>query len=133
MATITDPTDKSRTLESGTYDVPAGQVVLEGNVVLTRDENVIRGANALVTDEPYFKVSDGDAWFVMEGQMGVSVEGLGALVANPGDIVYVPAGRFEQPSHLGGGFSTGIVINGYPRGSRHFPETQPPVPPLASM
>lgn len=30
--------------DRGTYDVPVGQVVLEGNVVLTRSQNVVRGA-----------------------------------------------------------------------------------------
>ena len=40
-----------------------------------------------------------------------------------------PAGRFHRVSHHSAGFSTGIVINGYPRGSHHWPETQPLVPP----
>jgi mannose-6-phosphate isomerase-like protein (cupin superfamily) len=93
--------------------------------------NVIRGALSPVTDDHYFKVSGGDAWFVMEGQMGFSVEGLNSIVANPGDIVYIPEGRFHQASHQGASFSTGININGYRFGSgRHWQETQPPVPPI---
>lgn len=92
--------------------------------------NVIRGATSPVTDDYYFKMSGGDAWFVMEGQMGFSVEGLDAIVADPGDIVYIPEGRYHQASHLGAAFSTGIVINGYPRGSRHWALPQPAVPPI---
>ena len=91
----------------------------------------IRGANAAVTPDAYFKVSGGDAWFVMEGQMGFAVEGLDPMVANPGDIVYIPEGRFHQPWHYGAAFSTGILINGYRFGSRHWPEPQLPVPPIS--
>jgi mannose-6-phosphate isomerase-like protein (cupin superfamily) len=92
--------------------------------------SAVRGASSPVTAEYYFKASGGDAWFVMEGQMGFSVEGLDSIVANPGDIVYVPEGRYHQASHQGAAFSTGVVINGYRAGSRHWPEAQPPVPPI---
>ena len=80
--------------------------------------------------EEYFKVSGGDTWFVVEGQMGFSAEGLDLITAAPGDIVYIPEGRFHRPWHLGAGFSSGVNINGYPRGTHNKPEPQPPVPPI---
>ena len=90
--------------------------------------NAVRNTSAANSEE-YFQVSGGEAWFVMEGQMGFSAEGLDFITADPGDIVYIPEGRFHRPWHLGAGFSSGININGYPRGSHHRPETQPLVPP----
>jgi mannose-6-phosphate isomerase-like protein (cupin superfamily) len=93
--------------------------------------SAIRGVPPSTPDTDYFQVSGGEAWFVMEGQMGFWTEGSDFVAANPGDIVYVPGGRWHHVSPYGAGFSTGIVINGYPRGSHHWPVAQPSVPPIA--
>jgi quercetin dioxygenase-like cupin family protein len=104
---------------------PAGGVFVNAEQMLV---NAIRGIPPPDGME-HFHIHGGEFWFVMEGQIGSSIEGLASFVADAGDVVYVPSGRWHQSSHHGGGFSTGIVINGYPRGSHHWPETQPPVPP----
>lgn len=83
------------------------------------------------TDKPHFHLHGGEFWFVMEGQIASSIEGLNPFVADAGDIVYVPKGRSHQWSHAGAGFSTAIQISGFPVGSPNVPVTpQPPAPPL---
>lgn len=95
--------------------------------------SAIRGAAPATPDTDYFQVTGGEAWFVMEGQMSFAAEGLNSFVADPGDVVYIPAGRWHRASPSGVNLATGIVINGYPRGSHHWPEAQPPVPPAAAQ
>ncbi len=92
--------------------------------------SAVRGVPPSTPDSDYFQVSGGEAWFVMEGQMGFWSEGADVVVGDPGDVIYVPAGRFHRASFYGAGYSTGVVINGYPFGSHHWPETQPKVPPI---
>jgi mannose-6-phosphate isomerase-like protein (cupin superfamily) len=87
--------------------------------------SAVRATAPANPDTDYFQVSGGEAWFVMEGQFGFWSEGTDFFVADAGDIVYVPAGRFHRASPQGAGFSTGVVINGYPRGSHHWQEVQP--------
>jgi mannose-6-phosphate isomerase-like protein (cupin superfamily) len=104
------------------------------SAVFVKDDRMfmsaVRGVPPPSADSDYFQVSGGEAWFVMEGQMGFWSEGSDFVAADPGDVVYIPAGRFHRASFYGAGFSTGVVINGYPLGSHHWAETQPPVPPV---
>jgi ethanolamine utilization protein EutQ (cupin superfamily) len=87
--------------------------------------NIIRGPG--VPRQPdtvkgHFHLNYAEFWFVMEGQISYLIEGLPYLVADPGDVVYVPPGRFHRAQFAapGGGMSTRIAINGYPDGSHHF-------------
>ena len=103
------------------------------SAVFVKDDRLfmsaVRGVPPAMPETDYYQVSGGEAWFVMEGQMGFWSEGSDFVAADPGDVVYVPAGRFHRTSFYGAGYSTGVVINGYPYGSHHWRETQPQVPP----
>jgi mannose-6-phosphate isomerase-like protein (cupin superfamily) len=82
------------------------------------------------TDPEHFHIHGGEFWFVMEGQISSSIEGLDPFVADAGDIVYVPKGRSHRWWHDGAGFSTAVQINGFPVGSPNVPvNPQPLVPP----
>jgi mannose-6-phosphate isomerase-like protein (cupin superfamily) len=83
------------------------------------------------SDPAHFHLHGGEFWFVMEGQIASSIEGLNPFVADAGDIVYVPKGRSHQWWHEGAGFSTAVQISGFPVGSPNVPvNPQPPSPPL---
>jgi quercetin dioxygenase-like cupin family protein len=105
-----------------------------GSFVMVEDEHLsvtaIRGTPP-PTGTDHFHIHGGEFWFVMEGQIASSIEGLNPFVADAGDIVYVPKGRSHRWSHDGAGFSTAVQINGYPVGSPNNPvNPQPPVPTL---
>ena len=90
----------------------------------------MRGVPPAASTE-HFHVHGGEFFFVMEGQIGSSIEGLAPFVADAGDIVYVPKGRLHEWWYEGAQFSTAIQINGYPIGSPNVPvNPQTPVPPL---
>lgn len=98
--------------------------------------NRIRGQAFNCNPQPatnigHFHVDYAEFWFIMEGQISYNIEGLPFFVAEPGDIVYVPAGRWHSAANHCPGFDTRIAINGYPRGTHNWPvTTQPPVPPI---
>lgn len=97
--------------------------------------NRIRGQAFNCNPQPptnigHFHVDYAEFWFIMEGQISYNIEGLDFFVAEAGDVVYVPPGRFHSAANHCPGFSTRIAINGYPRGSHHWPVTQPPIPPI---
>ena len=80
----------------------------------------------------HMHVDYAEFWFIMEGQIQYNIEGLAPFVSEPGDIVYVPAGRWHSAANYCPGFDTRIAINGYPGGSHHWPvNTQPTTPPLS--
>jgi mannose-6-phosphate isomerase-like protein (cupin superfamily) len=82
--------------------------------------NVIRGRGAPPppeTDKGHFHLDYAEFWFILEGQIDYLIEGLPALISSqPGDIVYVPKGRYHRASAGGQGMSTRLAINGYPNG-----------------
>ena len=86
--------------------------------------NIIRGKADGVppaTNIGHFHVDYAEFWFVMEGQISYLIEGAEFFVADPGDIVYVPPGRFHRASYHGDTMSTRIAINGYPFGAHLWP------------
>jgi mannose-6-phosphate isomerase-like protein (cupin superfamily) len=104
-----------------------------GSFLMVEDEQLIVRAIRGVpppTDPEHFHIHGGEFWFVMEGQISSSIEGLAPFVADAGDIVYVPKDRSHQWWHDGAGFSTAVQINGFPVGSPNVPvNPQPLVPP----
>lgn len=98
------------------------------NGPFTKDDrsfvNIIRGtANGVPspTNIGHFHVDYAEFWFVMEGQISYLIEGADFFVADAGDVVYVPPGRFHRAAFHGDTPSTRIAINGYPFGSHHWP------------
>ena len=109
-------------------------ITTPGSFLMVEDEQLIVRAIRGVpppTDPEHFHIHGGEFWFVMEGQIASSIEGLNPFVADAGDIVYVPKGRSHRWSHHGAPFSTAVQISGFPVGSPNvLVNPQPPVPPL---
>ena len=85
--------------------------------------NIIRGpgiARQPDTMRGHFHANLGEFWFLMEGQTSFLIEGVPYFVANPGDIVYAPAGRFHRASPAGEGMATRIAILGYYNNAHFF-------------
>ncbi len=53
-------------------------------------------------------------WLIMKGQIRYPVEGQGIIVANEGDVVYVPRFTWHAPRWYGPGASCRLAMNGYP-------------------
>ncbi|MFN0167163.1 MAG: cupin domain-containing protein [Bryobacteraceae bacterium] len=53
-------------------------------------------------------------WLIMKGQIRYPVEGQGIIIANEGDVVYVPKFTWHAPRWYGPGASCRLAMNGYP-------------------
>ena len=53
-------------------------------------------------------------WLIMAGQIRYAIEGQGVLIANEGDLVYVPKFTFHLARFYGSGPSCRLAMNGYP-------------------
>ena len=70
-------------------------ITTPGSFLMVEDEQLIVRAIRGVpppTDPAHFHIHGGEFWFVMEGQIASSIEGLNPFAADAGDIVYVPKG-----------------------------------------
>jgi mannose-6-phosphate isomerase-like protein (cupin superfamily) len=66
-------------------------------------------------DKGHFHPECAEFWLVMAGQIRYPIEGQGVIIANVGDIVYVPPFTFHAPRFYGAGPSCRLAMNGYPR------------------
>lgn len=85
--------------------------------------NIIRGKG--VPRQPdtvkgHFHLEYAEFWLIAEGKVSYLIEGMPYFEAEPGDIVYVPPGRFHRAQWAGDGLSTRIAVNGYVGGSHHY-------------
>jgi mannose-6-phosphate isomerase-like protein (cupin superfamily) len=53
-------------------------------------------------------------WLIMAGQIRYPIEGVGDIVADVGDVVYVPKHTFHAPRWHGPGPSCRLAMNGFP-------------------
>ncbi len=132
--TAENPGSNAQTYGTQGQPVSRNFITTPGSFLMVNDPQLlVQGIRGMPppTDPAHFHIHGGEFWFVMEGQIVSSIEGLDPFVANVGDIVYVPKGRSHQWSHDGAGFSTAIQISGFPVGSPNVVvNPQPPVPPL---
>ena len=63
-------------------------------------------------------------WLIMAGQIRYPIEGQGAIVADEGDVVYVPPFTFHAPRFHGPGPSCRLAMNGYPN-IAHLRDAEP--------
>jgi len=54
-----------------------------------------------------------ESWLIMAGQIRYAIEGQGVIIANEGDVVYVPVFTFHAPRFYGDGPSCRLAMNGY--------------------
>ena len=59
-------------------------------------------------------------WLIMAGQIRYPIEKVGVIIANEGDVVYVPRFTFHLPRWYGPGPSCRLAMNGYPDISHLF-------------
>jgi mannose-6-phosphate isomerase-like protein (cupin superfamily) len=53
-------------------------------------------------------------WLIMAGQIRYPIENVGVIIAEEGDVVYVPPFTFHAPRFYGPGPSCRLAMNGYP-------------------
>jgi mannose-6-phosphate isomerase-like protein (cupin superfamily) len=53
-------------------------------------------------------------WLIMVGQIRYPIENQGVIIADEGDVVYVPPFTFHAPRFFGPGPSCRLAMNGYP-------------------
>lgn len=53
-------------------------------------------------------------WLVMMGKIRYPIEGQGVIIAEEGDVIYVPIATWHAPRFYGEGFSCRLAMNGYP-------------------
>jgi quercetin dioxygenase-like cupin family protein len=59
-------------------------------------------------------------WLIMKGQIRYPIETVGVIIANEGDVVYVPKYTFHAPRWHGPGPSCRLAMNGFPYISHLF-------------
>jgi len=66
------------------------------------------------TDWGHFRANYPGLWFVLEGKENFLIEGEKPFVAQEGDVVFAPLGRFHRVTAGGDGMSTRLAINARP-------------------
>jgi mannose-6-phosphate isomerase-like protein (cupin superfamily) len=64
-------------------------------------------------DKGHYHVESAEFWIIMTGQISYTIETLPRIIADEGDVVYVPPYTFHNARFYGEGPSTRLAINGY--------------------
>ena len=72
----------------------------------------------------HFHPECAEYWLIMAGQIRYPIENVGVIIANEGDVVYVPRSTFHLPRWYGPGPSCRLAMNGYPN-IAHLFDAQP--------
>jgi mannose-6-phosphate isomerase-like protein (cupin superfamily) len=75
-------------------------------------------------DKGHYHPESSEFWLIMAGQIRYPIEGQGVIIADVGDVVYVPRFTFHAPRWYGPGASCRFAMNGYPN-IAHLFETKP--------
>ncbi len=62
----------------------------------------------------HYHPESAEYWLIMSGQIRYPIEGVGVVIANEGDVVYVPKYTYHAPRWYGPGPSCRLAMNGYP-------------------
>jgi len=84
----------------------------EGNM-----SNIIRGKGVPTpppTNKGHFHVQRDEFWFILEGKIEHLIEDIGLVQSDPGDIVFVPPGRWHRASFVDGQTDTRLSFNANP-------------------
>src|SRR5579872_104711 len=65
-------------------------------------------------DRGHYHPQSSEFWLILKGQIRYPIEGQGVIIANEGDVVYVPKFTFHAPRFYGPGPSCRFAMNGYP-------------------
>jgi mannose-6-phosphate isomerase-like protein (cupin superfamily) len=64
-------------------------------------------------DRGHYHPECAEFWLVMAGQIRYPIENVGVIIADEGDVVYVPPFTFHAPRFHGPGPSCRLAMNGY--------------------
>ena len=84
----------------------------EGNM-----SNIIRGKGIPTppdTNKGHFHVGRDEFWFILEGKIEYLIQDIGLVKADPGDIAFVPPGRWHRASWADGQTDTRLSFNANP-------------------
>lgn len=76
-------------------------------------------------DKGHYHPECAEFWLIMAGQIRYPIEGQGVIIANVGDVVYVPPFTFHAPRWFGPGASCRLAMNGYADIAHLFESSQP--------
>jgi len=86
---------------------------------------IIRGPGVAIppdTNLGHFHVANDEFWFIPEGKIAYQIEGIGLILAGPGDLVLVPPQRFHRASFAPGQMDTRIAFNRSPTMLHNYTE-----------
>jgi mannose-6-phosphate isomerase-like protein (cupin superfamily) len=75
-------------------------------------------------DRGHYHPESSEFWLIMAGQIRYPIEGQGVVIADDGDVVYVPMYTFHAPRFHGPGPSCRLAMNGYPN-IAHLRDAEP--------
>jgi hypothetical protein len=76
-------------------------------------------------DKGHYHPECAEFWLIMSGQIRYPIEDQGVIIANVGDVVYVPPFTFHAPRWYGEGASCRLAMNGYANIAHLFESAQP--------
>lgn len=76
-------------------------------------------------DKGHYHPECAEFWLIMSGQIRYPIEGQGVIIADPGDVVYVPPFTWHAPRWWGPGASCRLAMNGYANIAHLFESSQP--------
>jgi mannose-6-phosphate isomerase-like protein (cupin superfamily) len=59
----------------------------------------------------HFHNGNDEFWFILEGKIDYQIEDVGVITADPGDVVFVPPGRWHRAGWHDGGMDTRLSFN----------------------
>lgn len=96
---------------------------LKGTIRLVEDDrgtaNFIYGYNSKLPpldpkNKGHYHPEGAEYWLIMSGQIRYPIEKVGVVIAEEGDVVYVPPFTWHAPRWWGDGPSCRLAMNGYP-------------------
>ena len=102
---------------------------LKGTIRIVQDDrgtaNFIYGYNSKLppldtNNKGHFHPEGSEYWLIMKGQIRYPIENTGVVIANEGDVVYVPPFTYHAPRWWGEGSSCRLAMNGFPYISHLF-------------
>lgn len=110
-----------------TYDEVAAKLEkgeLRGTIRIVQDDrgtaNFIYGYNSKLppvdpNNKGHYHPEGAEYWLIMSGKIRYPIEKVGVVIAEEGDVVYVPPFTWHAPRWWGDGASCRLAMNGFPQ------------------
>jgi len=110
-----------------TFDEIAGKLErgeLKGTIRVVEDDrgaaNFIYGYNSKlppldVKNKGHYHPEGAEYWLILKGHIRYPIENVGVVIAQEGDVVYVPPFTWHAPRWWGDGASCRLAMNGFPQ------------------